>query len=218
MRHTESSPSDSSRLRQPRWATIAFYSGLLLLLAALNYLQGGGDGALQDRPPIRTLPAAERKKPHDEPAAAGEVLTEQRHGDQSDPTARTTDREAASPPRPSRTSGRQAIEQDGGGENPLLVRNVRILDQDHRIVYRGDVDLAPTLNRIEKGVRLRFPNDGSVFQNRERRLPAKPSGYYHEFVHPTPGVSGPGAQRMVLGRDGEVYYTSDHYRSFRRIQ
>ncbi|MDP1717636.1 MAG: ribonuclease domain-containing protein, partial [Burkholderiales bacterium] len=29
---------------------------------------------------------------------------------------------------------------------------------------------------------------------------------------------GRGARRIVVGRDGEPYYTDDHYASFRRIR
>ncbi len=83
---------------------------------------------------------------------------------------------------------------------------------------KGRTDLAPTLERIEKGIEHPHRNDGSVFQNRERRLPRKPSGYYREYVHPTPGERGPGAQRVVIGKDDEVYYTADHYKTFRRVK
>jgi ribonuclease T1 len=34
----------------------------------------------------------------------------------------------------------------------------------------------------------------------------------------TPGQKGRGARRIVAGRGGELYYTDDHYRSFRRIR
>lgn len=81
----------------------------------------------------------------------------------------------------------------------------------------GATDLAPTLERIRRGEAHPHRNDGSVFQNRERLLPSRPRGYYREFVHPTRGRSGPGAQRIVIGREGEVYYTPDHYESFIRI-
>ncbi len=82
----------------------------------------------------------------------------------------------------------------------------------------GRTDLAPTLERIEKGIKHRHRNDGSVFGNRERRLPRQPRGYYHEYVHPTRGQRGPGAQRIIIGKKGEVYYTADHYKSFRRVK
>jgi guanyl-specific ribonuclease Sa len=60
-------------------------------------------------------------------------------------------------------------------------------------------------------------NDGAEFQNRERRLPKRPAGYYREWVHPTPGLGGPGPQRIVTGGEGEIYYTPDHYRTFERL-
>jgi guanyl-specific ribonuclease Sa len=99
-----------------------------------------------------------------------------------------------------------------------VVENVTVLDRDERVVYRGSVDVGPTLERIAAGNRLDFPDDGIVFQNRERRLPAKPRGYYHEYVLPTPRLGGPGPQRVVIGENSEVYYTPDHYRTFRRVR
>ncbi len=62
--------------------------------------------------------------------------------------------------------------------------------------------------------------DGSVFGNRERRLPAREHGYYHEYTVPTPGLSHRGARRIVTGGDPprEWYYTGDHYDSFRRFE
>lgn len=97
------------------------------------------------------------------------------------------------------------------------IPNVTLRDLDGDVVFRGTVDVTETLARIEAGQRLRFPNDGSTFQNRERRLPRQPSGYYKEYVHPTPQLSGPGPQRIVIGRQGETYYTADHYRTFHRL-
>jgi len=45
----------------------------------------------------------------------------------------------------------------------------------------------------------------------------RPKGFYIEYVVPTPGVNGPGSQRLVVGADGSVYYTGDHYRNFTQI-
>ncbi|MCY3821369.1 MAG: hypothetical protein OXH52_18780 [Gammaproteobacteria bacterium] len=53
-----------------------------------------------------------------------------------------------------------------------------------------------------------------MFRNEEGLLPTRPPGYYQEFVHPTPGISGAGPQRIVRGDAGELYYTPDHYESF----
>jgi ribonuclease T1 len=73
------------------------------------------------------------------------------------------------------------------------------------------------LRLIKAGGPFPFPKDGSVFGNRERRLPPRPSGYYREYTVPTPGSRDRGARRIIAGRNEELYYTSDHYRRFKRI-
>jgi ribonuclease T1 len=60
-----------------------------------------------------------------------------------------------------------------------------------------------------------YPQDGSTFQNREGILPDRHTGFYREYTVETPGVSHRGARRLVTGDDLEVYYTDDHYDSFR---
>ncbi|MFE6778995.1 ribonuclease domain-containing protein [Streptomyces sp. NPDC057702] len=75
-----------------------------------------------------------------------------------------------------------------------------------------------TLRLIAKGGPFPYPQDGTVFQNRENLLPQHPRGYYHEYTVKTPGSSDRGARRIVTGeRDQEDYYTSDHYRSFKLV-
>jgi guanyl-specific ribonuclease Sa len=77
-----------------------------------------------------------------------------------------------------------------------------------------------TLEQIERGGPFPYDRDGSVFQNRERRLPDQPRGYYREYTVETPGARDRGARRIVTGgQPPEVYYyTDDHYRSFRRLE
>jgi ribonuclease T1 len=86
----------------------------------------------------------------------------------------------------------------------------------------GFADLPPeareTLARIESGGPFPYKQDGRVFHNRERLLPQRSRGYYREYTVKTPGARDRGARRIVAGRNGEYYYTEDHYRSFRRIQ
>jgi len=74
-----------------------------------------------------------------------------------------------------------------------------------------------TLRLIDQGGPFPYRKDGAVFANRERLLPGKPRGYYREYTVITPGARDRGARRIVGGRDGERYYTADHYRSFQRI-
>jgi ribonuclease T1 len=74
-----------------------------------------------------------------------------------------------------------------------------------------------TLELIDRGGPFPYAKDGAVFGNFERRLPAHQRGYYHEYTVPTPGSPDRGARRIVTGQGGEIYYTDDHYDSFRAV-
>jgi ribonuclease T1 len=74
-----------------------------------------------------------------------------------------------------------------------------------------------TLALILAGGPFPYQKDGAAFGNREGLLPRRTRGYYREYTVPTPGARDRGARRIVAGRGGELYYTDDHYRSFRRI-
>lgn len=102
--------------------------------------------------------------------------------------------------------------------DPLIIPNVTIKDQSGRVVFKGEINLHPTFERIERGEKFPHRNDGSTFRNLEGRLPKKPTGYYKEYVHPTPRLNGPGPQRVVIGKDGEAFYTHDHYNSFQKVR
>ncbi|OKK08432.1 ribonuclease [Streptomyces sp. CB03234] len=72
-----------------------------------------------------------------------------------------------------------------------------------------------TLDLIETGGPYPFPQDGTVFQNREGILPSRTTGYYREYTVITPGSDTRGARRIVTGdATREDYYTADHYASF----
>jgi guanyl-specific ribonuclease Sa len=77
-----------------------------------------------------------------------------------------------------------------------------------------------TLAAIARGGPFPYDRDGTVFQNREGRLPTRPRGYYREYTVATPGSPDRGARRIVTGGNPPeaYYYTDDHYRSFRRIE
>lgn len=76
-----------------------------------------------------------------------------------------------------------------------------------------------TIAMIQRGGPFPHRQDGSVFGNREGRLPRKPRGWYHEYTVDTPGLDHRGARRIVTGGNppGEWYYSDDHYDSFRRF-
>jgi ribonuclease T1 len=94
---------------------------------------------------------------------------------------------------------------------------------------RGDIEAAAlpreardVLVLIHAGGPFRFERDGVTFGNRERSLPSRKRGYYHEYTVATPGVRTRGAWRIVCGgarTAPEVcYYSDDHYATFRRIR
>jgi filamentous hemagglutinin len=178
---------------------IALFAVLAIVLAWL-WLSSPGGGVV-DRQKTPTVVTGD---------ATGSKSTRQR--------AETTGGgRTAQPPASQRNPDNSRRDDDDRG-GALIVHNARVTDEDKRVIYRGDVDLTDTVGRIERGKRLRFSHDGSEFENRERRLPKKPSGYYREYIHPTPGDDGPGGQRVIVGRDGEVFYTPDHYRTFERVR
>jgi ribonuclease T1 len=74
-----------------------------------------------------------------------------------------------------------------------------------------------TAARIFAGGPFPFDRDGIVFENREGLLPRRERGYYREYTVVTPGSDDRGARRIVSGREGELYYTDDHYGSFQEI-
>jgi ribonuclease T1 len=77
-----------------------------------------------------------------------------------------------------------------------------------------------TLALIRSGGPFPHRQDGSVFQNREGRLPRQSRGYYREYTVDTPGLDHRGTRRIVTGGQPprEYYYTDDHYESFRRFE
>jgi len=74
-----------------------------------------------------------------------------------------------------------------------------------------------TMRLIARGGPFPYRKDGTIFQNRERLLPLQSAGYYREYTVRTPGAANRGARRIVSGSANELYYTDDHYASFRRI-
>lgn len=75
-----------------------------------------------------------------------------------------------------------------------------------------------TIVLIQRGGPFPYRKDGTVFGNREKRLPLAPGNYYREYTVPTPGSRNRGAQRIVTGQPQEYYYTQNHYRSFSKVK
>ena len=90
------------------------------------------------------------------------------------------------------------------------------------ITYRElPVEARETLLLIRQGGPFPYEKDGSVFGNYEKVLPQRKRGYYREFTVKTPYARHRGARRLVSGGEprttAEIYYTADHYRTFRRV-
>jgi guanyl-specific ribonuclease Sa len=125
---------------------------------------------------------------------------------------------------PGTTGNRTAISNIPPLGEARFVSGVVVVDRATGRVSRGTVDIQPTLDRIQNGVRYPHRNDGSTYRNDPPRgggapaLPIRPQGYYTEYVVPTPGINGPGPQRLVIGQAGEIYFTPDHYATFTRLR
>jgi ribonuclease T1 len=74
--------------------------------------------------------------------------------------------------------------------------------------------IATLLRRLKSDGAL---ESGAYFANAETRLPDQPPGYYREYLVESPGSPNSGMQRIVLGANGEVYFTEDCGNSFMEI-
>ncbi|MEU8957076.1 ribonuclease domain-containing protein [Streptomyces sp. NPDC048518] len=101
---------------------------------------------------------------------------------------------------------------DTGGDAPGWAHGMATVQ-----VGRLPAEARRTLQRIDDGGPFPYEKDGTVFGNFERELPRRERGYYHEYTVRTPGERDRGARRIVTGSGGEIYYTDDHYASFKAV-
>lgn len=135
------------------------------------------------------------------------------------PTSATTPTSVTTPVRPTLRTGVPSVDADG-----LPTIAVADLPAQAQEIYRLLLTTGP----------FEYTKDGTVFGNREGLLPSKPNGYYREFTVETPGATDRGARRLVVGGCGRqtstqpvritacsttnpIYWTDDHYESFRRV-
>lgn len=130
------------------------------------------------------------------PAASGRAQTAIVQGEDS---------EAAAAPRP--TAARRATPTPQPARSGLPTIRYQDLPRQAK----------DTIRLIDQDGPFPFERDGITFQNRERLLPNEPRGYYREYTVVTPGSRDRGARRIVAGAQGELYYTDDHYESFREV-
>ena len=74
-----------------------------------------------------------------------------------------------------------------------------------------------TLALIRAGGPYPYRQDDGVFGNREGLLPRQRQGYYREYTVETPGSGDRGPRRIIAGAKGDLFWTTDHYDSFRQI-
>ena len=108
------------------------------------------------------------------------------------------------------------------GQSPVTAGTTTTVDANCPALPDVDmvsVDQLPTqaldtLDLIAADGPFPYDQDGAVFQNRERLLPKRAAGYYHEYTVVTPGSPDRGARRIIVGDCGDKWYTEDHYDSF----
>jgi len=170
---------------------IACFSILLLVLAITSCAAGDASTGGSGQDASRTVSTAGASSS----AQARPTLTPTRRAPRGTPTPTVRPTRRATPtPRP----------QSGSGLATVRYQDLPRQAQD-------------TIRLIDKGGPFPFDRDGITFQNREQILPKKPDGYYHEYTVITPGSSDRGARRIIAGDQDELYYTDDHYDSFREV-
>ncbi|MFW5469050.1 ribonuclease domain-containing protein [Knoellia sp. CPCC 206435] len=130
------------------------------------------------------------------------VATREDTTDADTPTARAS---ATAPPTPGATASPSATTTPDSGLDTIAES-------------RLPGEARATLALIRAGGPYPYDQDDRTFQNRERILPQRQRGYYREYTVETPGSDDRGARRIVTGRDGDTFWTDDHYDSFRQIQ
>ena len=122
--------------------------------------------------------------------------------------------------RPSSTPARGEAASPSTGVSSALgldlsqVPDARHRSQIERVVESMDATGVPPRGVIQGG---RRGGARGVFQNAEGRLPRKPRGYWVESdVWPKTGPRD--AERLIFGREREVYWTRDHYETFVRLR
>ncbi len=186
-----------ARLRVPRPAALLL---LLLLILMLGSCTGRGavapvDSGAGAMPTSTRTPAREvAVTPTRTPKRAASIT----------PTRAPARKATAAP---TRTPSRKTTATPAGAQSGLPT-----------IKYeRLPVQARETIDLIQRGGPFPYRQDGAVFQNRERLLPGKPNGYYHEYTVETPGSPDRGARRIIAGGQDELYYTDDHYASFKQV-
>ena len=139
-------------------------------------------------------------------AGAGPVAPPQNPAPTSSPEAAPTPKAPAASPKARQEEAKAPVRALG---KPRLDAQIR------EVVESMDRTGHPPTGVAQGG---RRGGRRGVFENAERRLPVHPSGYYHESDVWATRAAGRGAERLIFGHAGEVYYSADHYRTFVRLR
>lgn len=175
-----------------RWPQLLSTAAVLLLALAVVLLNNRGAGEAQPTaaPPAGTAIAAATATTQAVPPRASGTIP----AASQPPAATRTPTPRGQPPTPT-----------PDGKLPTIAYNQ----------LPGEAQ--ETIRLIDQGGPFPYDRDGITFGNRERLLPLRADGYYREYTVITPGSSDRGARRIIAGQAGELYYTDDHYESFRRV-
>jgi ribonuclease T1 len=172
---------------------------LLLLILALGAC-AADEAAAPDRSGVRAAPTLTRT-----PARQATLSS-------AEPTAASTHRATVTPTRTPKHKATAVLRRTPVATPMVALSGLPTIQYDKLPVQARD-----TIELIQRGGPFPYRQDGAVFQNRERLLPSSPNGYYHEYTVKTPGSPDRGARRIIAGDKGELYYTDNHYDSFRQV-
>lgn len=195
----------SLSLRGPGAARTVAILGVLLLVAGLSSPDAAG------------APSASALR-YDATSTATTALTTSRIAsfggcDDSGSTMRT---------RPCASASVLAAKAVGGSNYPRFISaGGEIIDTASPALKKQIDDVADAIvatGRPPVGVRHGgLPGKPGVYGNKGGQLPSRREGYYTES-DVWAGTGPRGTERIIVGRKGEVWYTPDHYGTFRRIR
>jgi ribonuclease T1 len=222
--------------KRPRWHSL-LGTGIALLVVLFIYLNTGTvpEGALEDilgtdaSTVSAVLPQTDTPEPSPTKIAAApatETPTDKATAPSPDtPTALSpaTAQATATPtpsvtPAPARKPSATPTATQPPTRAPPTPTRIRSESGLPYILYADLPSQArDTIRLIDNGGPFPYRQDDATFQNREGILPAKPRGFYREYTVITPGSPDRGARRIIAGEDGVLFYTDDHYASFREV-
>ena len=176
----------------PLHSTLRLWLGLLVACVALVLLSGCDGIAVQTEPAVRQTPI---------------VAASRQAAPTATPRAQPRRTPTATPRRTPTAAPRAQPSRQRTSASGLPLIGIEQLPREAQ----------RTIELIESDGPFPYDKDGATFSNREGLLPSEPRGYYAEYTVITPGSDDRGARRIIAGRNGELYYTDDHYASFAEV-